>query len=385
MSRVEIPTRRAVVIGGAVCLAFALLLVGIGEALVRYREQRRTTVPGTMPFLWYQHARLGHAAVRGMSYFGWVEIDSAGLRRGLPPPENVALRILADGGSTTFDTTVEEDELTWPARLQYWLKELNPSVPVQVLNAGVPGYRVMDNVIRLQTELYALRPDLIVLLQGHNDLFGALIAGASNPDTTSWDPRPDEVRSPSRIRIWLTRNSLLFAKVQDRVNAMAFFRRGRGAYQRDREDPTVFEQRLELGARNFERDLRIYTAVARSLGIPVVLLPSLHVTPPQDSVPGASEESLWQRAMPFAPPAVVLEGYRRYNAVLHRVASESGATFIDLAVTGIHGTRYYAEGDPIHFNRLGADHMARELAKALIAAGALPEAPPRAEGKRDGR
>ncbi len=70
------------------------------------------------------------------------------------------VRILADGGSTTFDATVTADDSTWPAQLERLLVANHGPGSVEVLNAGVPGYAVFDNFIRLQSDLYRLKPDI---------------------------------------------------------------------------------------------------------------------------------------------------------------------------------------------------------------------------------
>src|SRR5688500_10159884 len=96
------------------------------------------------------------------------------------------------GGSTTVDGDVTKDEKAWPARLEFWLDSLESCRRFEVINAGVSGYRVIENVIRFQTELYRYRPDVIVLYGSeHNDLLSALVGAA---DTTfRFEPRPGEL------------------------------------------------------------------------------------------------------------------------------------------------------------------------------------------------
>jgi lysophospholipase L1-like esterase len=368
-----ISTRKAIAFGTTFVLLFTTALVAAAEVAVRYRERHRADVPGSMPFLFYRHARLGYALVRGMDYFGWASIDANGFRRGLPAPKSDrTIRILADGGSTTFDTFAGGDDRAWPARLQFWLNQLDPARPVEVTNAGVPGYRVQHNLIRLQTELHALRPGLIVLLQGHNDLFAAL-SGSGGPATArEFIARPDEIRPMSSARVWLTSHSLFFAKVQDMLNLRRAGARAGRTLERSQARSEVFEERLRRGQKEFERDLRLFLATANSLGIPVVLLPVVHLSKPTDSVPAGPDAAAWNNGVRSAPPEVVLEGYRRYNETQRMVAAELGAAFIDTSPFGIHGARYYAPNDPIHFNAEGAELMGRRLAESLLAARVLP-------------
>ena len=98
---------------GLTAIATALL----GELAARWRERHRSTPPGTMLTAYYAKFRLRPALAHNQDYFGWARIDSLGLRGHdvslIKPPGTT--RILADGGSTTFDTAVSADDSTWPA------------------------------------------------------------------------------------------------------------------------------------------------------------------------------------------------------------------------------------------------------------------------------
>jgi lysophospholipase L1-like esterase len=364
-------SRRRTLVFSVLSLAlFLTVLFLAGEAATRYRERHRSTVPGSFPFLVYQHRTLMWALEHDADYFGWIHTDSSGFRRGLATQHRPdAIRIVADGASTTFDFGVTRDERTWPARLEHFLHELRPDLDVEVVNAGVPGYLLSQNVGRLQTGLYAFQPDLLILLTGHNDLSRALVGAA--PDPLKYDKRPNEVLCVSAARRWLSRHSLLFAKVQDRLASIARQRRvdpaiPGGAPSAD----NLLEQRLARGTAGFERDVRFYVSAANSLGIPVVLPAVVHVSDPGAKEPRGPEARSWQGAFVPSVP-ILLEGYRRYNETLRLVAGQLGASFLDTAPFGIHGTQYYAEGDPIHFNDAGADLMARKLAEQLVSRGLL--------------
>lgn len=352
---------RKVVLFGVLTALPIVAVLALGEAALRYRERHRATVPGTMPFIYYRHGRLGYALVRGVEYFGWVSTDSAGLRNGpIRPARTGAIRILADGGSTTFDSFVDSDSQTWPSRLQFWIDSLSPETPVEVLNAGVPGYRVIDNTIRLETESELYDVDLIVMLQGHNDLFAALRGATGGAATRTFVSRPSEVRRMSSIRLWLSENSLLFAKIQDRLNAIS--NRGRGASvvsATEVDTMALISARLSHGEAAFGRDLRFYLSAARTIGVPVVL-----ITPPKQAA-----VSVWSASVPFIPPATMLHGYSIFNEAQRIIASEFGAGFVDSAPFGLDEEKWYVENDPVHFNSAGADRFARQLAEELLRSG----------------
>ena len=97
------------VFSATLALTTGLLL---GEFAVRYRERHRTTVPGSTPLLFYRHSRLGHALVRNYDYFGWIHVNRQGFRGASVPLDKQpgTLRVMAVGGSTTFDDFVTRDE-----------------------------------------------------------------------------------------------------------------------------------------------------------------------------------------------------------------------------------------------------------------------------------
>src|SRR6266550_1982052 len=106
----RLSTKKTLAFSVLVCALVIAILILAGEAAVRYRERHRSTVPGSFPFVSYQHRTLLFGLVHDQDYFGWIHIDSSGFRRGLARPASPgALRIIADGASTTFDFGVSRD------------------------------------------------------------------------------------------------------------------------------------------------------------------------------------------------------------------------------------------------------------------------------------
>jgi lysophospholipase L1-like esterase len=367
-------------LAGATLLAFVVVAFA-GEAAVRRREWHRTTLAGTLPLLFYQHGRLGHAMVRGFDYFGWIHINHEGFRGPEVAVQKApgVLRIMAVGSSTTFDRSVSGDAATWPARLQFSLNQL-PGRSVEVINAGVPGYRVMEDLIRLEEELYRYQPDVIILYEGHNDLFGALGRGRGGLEPAS--STPGEVPIVTPWGHWLSRHSLLYGKLAARLKVFQFGVAGRRTLAQGEPAGQSEDETLNAGAQKFERDLASFLAVASTLGTRVVIPEMVHAS----GVGTVSESdstlrNIWSYTVPFARPEAVLRGYVRYNAVLQQVAKRFGATWIGTASFGLTGTQWYDAGDPIHFNDRGADRMGHRLAEALVASGILDLRAPQPPGK----
>jgi hypothetical protein len=129
---------------------------------------------------------------------------------------------------------------------------------------------------------------------------------------------------------------------------------------------------IDSGAARFERDLRVFLGVARSLGIRVVVPEVVHVSGVGVvEEPDSTTHREWSYTMPFARVETVLRAYVRFNSVLRDVAACFGVTWVPTTSFGLDGRAWYDAGDPIHFNDRGADRMAQRLAQALLRAGVL--------------
>jgi lysophospholipase L1-like esterase len=319
-----------------------------------------------MATLFYPHRRLLPMPERNRDYYGWIHIDSMGLRGPDVPLAKPAgtLRIVADGGSTTFDTAVSSDDSTWPAHLERFLTARG--VRSQVLNAGVPGHTVLDNLIRLHLELHRLAPDVLLLHQGHNDLYGALIEQRVVQHTNT----PGEARPMSRAGYWLSRHSVLYTQL--RAAWYAWTGRVRGPRALPRGDHLLpLDSALLVGQQRFERDLSAYVLSAQAMGIRVILMEPVHVA--AAAVAGTPVDSAaYRNAFPAVPVEVALEGYRRYRDVIRRVASATGAGLVSTDGFGLGDPALYDSVDPMHLRDAGSRLLAERLAESLLTQGVVP-------------
>ncbi len=83
--------------------------------------------------------------------------------------EHHALRIVALGSSSTYGTGASSEAATYPRRLEAELAELFPGLSLDVVNKGVPGEVAADMMARLDRDVLALHPDLVVWQTGTND------------------------------------------------------------------------------------------------------------------------------------------------------------------------------------------------------------------------
>ena len=87
------------------------------------------------------------------------------------------LVVLAFGGSTTYGYKASSNQDTWPARLERMLAERYPGRRVRVYNMGVDMATTAVSVVNLALIGVHLRPDLVIVHHGYNDLAAV---GAAN-------------------------------------------------------------------------------------------------------------------------------------------------------------------------------------------------------------
>lgn len=314
-----------------------------------------------MPTLYYRHQRLRPALVHDRDYYGWVRTDSLGLRG---RPVAVAkrpgtTRILADGGSTTFDATVTADDSTWPAQLERLLVANHGPGSVEVLNAGVPGYAVIDNLIRLQADLYRLKPDIIILLQGHNDLYYDLVGyPPGDPDT------PGALAPSTPWGTWLARHSLLYGKLEGARRSIAATWLP-GTLASPGRDPARADSAVLAAADHFRRDLTAYVLIAKLGGARVLLVEPVQVSGMLEAPRDSLERAAWENAFAGIPADVIFQGYSEYRRVMREVAAEQGIMFIPTGTWGVEGPELFDYGDPIHLLDEGARRFAEHLAGVI--------------------
>jgi lysophospholipase L1-like esterase len=82
--------------------------------------------------------------------------------------------IVALGSSSTQGIGASDPRLTYPAQLEQLLLSRLPGRRVVVVNKGIGGETVADNLLRLDRDVLALQPDLVIWQVGTNDALRGL-------------------------------------------------------------------------------------------------------------------------------------------------------------------------------------------------------------------
>ncbi len=110
---------------------------------------------------------------RGMLFQSRVNINHLGFRGPeIAADKDSAYRIVVLGESTTFGITMLPEDKPWPELLGQMIQQrLKPSRPVEVINAGVPGYHLAFSLTRLPGDILPLHPDMVISYHGYNGFF----------------------------------------------------------------------------------------------------------------------------------------------------------------------------------------------------------------------
>lgn len=321
----------------------ALLLGGI-EAACRLGERlaygARWTQGG--PEGLYQAGPDGNPRlVPGARLRGWlydVQVNSQGFRgKEIAQPKPAGRhRVWCLGGSTTFDIYARDDAAAWPARLGSRLDDSGRDT--DVVNAGVPGMVLSSSTVDLLARDEALRPDIVVVHHGPNDLRLESRVGLAET------PAPE-------VHVALVR---VLARILPPAPPLPEWR----------------ERRLhEGGIPAIRARLVALIDAAESRGMAVVLATLAHRA--ADDAEG--EQALRAVAegvrLYRMPPEAVIAMFGQYNAMVRGLAVERGLPLADVRASVPTEGDYW--GDSTHFTAPGAEIAATTVADTIIAAGLL--------------
>lgn len=151
----------------AAILVLVLVLLSALELVKRRFDPYLSRERGMQNPFWQEHPTRGHSLKPGDYGSIWgvpFHINRLGFRGpeiSREKPKGV-FRVLCLGDSITMGAALPEDVL-YPAALQKILSARYPSRKFEVINAGVSGYMIEQELLLLKDEGFLLSPDLVVL------------------------------------------------------------------------------------------------------------------------------------------------------------------------------------------------------------------------------
>lgn len=290
-----------------------------------------------------------------------ASFNSSGYRsveRPLAKPAGVR-RVVTVGGSTTFDLLADDDPQTWPAQLERLL--VADGEPVEVWNAGFPGWTSAENIIAFSLRDADLEPDVVVLLQGFNDLQPAAhqpfdpqyVAGHAAEVTTGLGLQQPELG-------WLDR-SVALETVRGWLGIAPDVLGAAPAPRTAEIEPAAL--------RVYERNLTSFVALVRAHGaVPLLVTQPLRIREGQARQMDLGILAWWIRGLQSEAVPAQLE---RLNDVTRAIAAAQGLPLAD-AARDVDWTDADF-GDAVHYSPAGSAKLAaflRAPVEAALAAGA---------------
>jgi lysophospholipase L1-like esterase len=284
--------------------------------------------------------------------------------RGEDPPRDFDqhLTVVAVGGSTT-ECTYLSDGTDWPALVARGLKPSFPSLWMN--NAGLNGHSTFGNLMLLRQHLLGLRPKVIVLMAGINDL--------ARDDLSAYDAM--QLAPPSTMEV-LAQHSAAASATLNLWRAWKASRAGLLHSQIDlRSWPTAERRPDAMGLLNFHRRqflpgyrqrILLLVRLCREASIAVVL-----VTQPTLYGPGIDDETGVDLGRIAVSPeegvdgALAWEILELYNDVLRDTGNRESVPVIDLARLLPKSSRLFY--DFMHFTPPGSERVAQIVTPPLCA------------------
>lgn len=258
-------------------------------------------------------------------------------------------RIVVLGCSTTWGSTIRSDDTPWPEILARRItNEFACAVPVEVINAGMPGFPLSLNLLRLEDDIRPLAPNLVITYHGPEgfDFIGSHPAPEPTDVSAIVDARPSKVLGAveGALRRW----------------------------QAGRRDAGVLRDYLaarRAEARGVEADLLAtpYAALYRRLAVSVAAWPAklIMCTYNLAVTEGSPEKVIrfYERGFPNVRALVVAN--RLHNRLVSELGRKENILVIDTAA-GLDGAYEDAYADVFHHTQVGSDRLAANVLTGLI-------------------
>ena len=359
-------------------LGFALGLLALG--LLAGELLARAVVPPARPIYldhpYLRRVRAPSSSQELRSPFGpetyTVHIDAHGFRStGLEPPGTPkppgTYRIFFVGASAVENVAVPDPE-TFEARVEAALNERFGGAPrVVVVNAGLSGAGVADTFSLVAHRVLALEPDLVVAMDGLNDM---LAATTSRFDPTHWRDRiePAPPGFGDVLRQW-SRLAAVLDAIGDRSTAAARYEKWR---RRRRERPFTPGVDATRGVPYLRRYLALLSSACAEAGVPLALMTHPSIWRPDLSP--AEDQALWMGHVNHGEvnldTPTLLQGIQAVNQAIRAHAEGRGHLLVDLDAAVPKDLEHFY--DDCHFTSRGNEVAAGAIVDALVAGGRLP-------------
>ena len=268
-------------------------------------------------------------------------------------------RIVALGGSSTYDVSIKDNAATFTAQLERLLKEEYGYQDVQVINGGVPGYNSWEILVNLEFRVLDLDPDLVIIYENTNDVHARMVEpsayrGDDLGRRQTWQVPPVALWEHSALLRIVSRMMNISRQVgiDDFVSSPTYVS---WPYEyrliEDNLDPAeILKQNPPI---YFRRNLENMSAIAKDHDVTILLTTWAYSPYLKD----------------YAAQDYYQHGFKENNDVIKEVAADQQVPFFDFAEVMPQDAKYWADGR--HVNEAGALEKARLFAEFIDAHGLI--------------
>ena len=309
-------------------------------------------------YAWTPHPYLAYYPTPNYTK-GQTSHNSLGYRNDefpLEKPDGV-FRIVALGGSSTYDVSIKDNQQTFTAQLEKVLKDEYGYQNVQVINAGVPGYNSWEILSNLEFRVLDLDPDLVIIYEGTNDVHARMVEpsayqGDDLGRRKAWQVPPVPLWEHSTALRIVSRmtNFSRQVSIDDFVSPPTYLS-WPFDYRLNEDHLDPVELLKENPPIYFQRNLENMSAVAKAQGVTILLTTWAHS-------PYRNDYASWDYYQ---------QGFQENNDVVKEVAAAQQVPFFDFAALMPQDAEYWADGR--HVNESGALVKARLFAEYIVDQG----------------
>jgi lysophospholipase L1-like esterase len=338
----------------AVLIAIVIVMALLAEAALRIRQTIRygQTSEESLESINRVDPATGLRLMTAGAYSSRLSINSLGLRGPEIPvakPDGT-FRVAFLGASAIFCAEVSSDAMVWPSLVIDRLRAASPGQAFDFVNASIPGYTFAAMQKLLENVVAPLKPDLVVIYEGHNDMTEVMAAAARRQGIV-FDAGDSGLS-------WLSRYSLFDYLVEKNIVIMHRQRMAASDSEKLRVPSDTFATAYE---ERFTALVRAARAVANQVVL-VTFSARLRSEQSPEEKKQAGVTDLYY--MPYRTPDDIIRDYAAVNEAMRRVARREGAELIE-AATAIPGDRQHFV-DSVHFSDAGSRMMADIVAAGLI-------------------
>lgn len=253
------------------------------------------------------------------------------------------LRIAVVGASTVAGAYAKTNGATFPQLLERRLRAAMPDQPVNVINAGIEGYTVGQIEQLVERAIIPLRPDVVVIYPGFNDMVHICRANAGKSGIQLQPVAAPTVPEWVLTRELISKNTVALRETPvraDRVDLEAHF-------------PRWYGERLDS-----------MVAKLKAAGITPVLLTVARAFKPDDGEDGrrmASTALFYNHCLDYDG---LNQAGSMFNRTIAAVASRHGTPLVDLGAQMPSGPRHFV--DAAHFTREGEEFSSELIYRKLV-------------------